>query len=367
MRVGELLLQRGWIEWEALALAIGDQSGSGMRLCSLLVRRGLIDFDQASRALGELHGSAAALRRHLEGRDESLADLLPDDVANELIALPIGRLANGTLIVCVRDPSPALQAKLSRILREEVVLAVAPALYIERLVGAIYAPRELDSEELEEAVEQVSGEFDLPIDVDEPLELTIDIDEPVAKPRARRRSKPSKPPKKRALSVVVPTLVAAPPAATRDALDATLASLREIDDAEWLFDVASQYLAKTWTSSLLLALREKRAVGLRGHGARITATAIKTLVVDIADIALLELVRTKRQILVDENPTEPGAEFEMLVKMLGTRSPIVLPLMRGDAVSHVLFLGDPIGKDREDALVDLGLLAEVMNEALART
>lgn len=366
MRVGELLLQRGWIEWEPLALAIGDQSGSGMRLCSLLVRRGLLDFDQASRALGELHGSAAALRRHLEGRDESLADLLPDDIANELVALPIGRLANGTLIVCVRDPSPALQARLTRVVREEIVLAVAPALYVERLVAAIYAPRELDADELEEAVEQVSGEFDLPIDVDEPLELTIDIDEP--KPRARRRSKPSKPPKKRALSVVVPTLVVTPQQApARDALDATLASLREIDDAEWLFDVAMQYLAKTWTSSLLLALREKRAVGLRGHGARVAPAAVKTLVVDIADIALLELARTKRQMLVDESPADPGAEFEMLVTMLGTRSPIVVPLMHGDTVSHVLFLGDPVGKDREDALVDLGLLVEVMTDALART
>ncbi|HTL31902.1 MAG TPA: hypothetical protein VL326_02190 [Kofleriaceae bacterium] len=365
--MGELLLQRGLVEWEPLALAIGDQPASGMRLCSLLVRRGLLDFDQASRILGEIHGSAAALRRHLEGRDESLADLLPDDVANENIALPIGRLANGTLIVCVRDPSPALQAKLSRVLREDVVLAVAPALYIERLVAAIYAPRELDSDELEEAVEQVSGELDLPIDVDEPLEITIDIDDTAVKPRARRRSKPSKPPKKRALSVVVPTLAVTPLAApTRDALDATLASFREIDEVEWLFDVAMQYLSKHWTASLLVALRDKRAVGLRGHGARITQTAVKTLVVDIADIALLELARTKRQTLVDEKPTDPGPEFETLVKMLGTRTPITVPLSRGDTVTHVLFLADPIGKDRDDALVDLGLLTESMGEALAR-
>jgi hypothetical protein len=370
MRVGELLLQRGWIEWEPLALAIGDHRASGMRLCSFLIERDLIEFDQASRALGELHGTASALLRHLEGRDESVAELLPDDVAKQHVALPIGRLGNGSLIVCVRDPSPALHATLSRLLRQEIVLAVAPAHYLEQLVAIAYAPRELDASELEEAVEQVSGDFELPIDVDEPAaDFSIDVEDPAPMTRARRASKPSKPPrtvKKRALSVVIPTLAVAPQAPARDALDATLTSFREIDDLEWLFDVAMQYISKHWSASLLLQLRDKRAIGVRGHGARITPSLVKTFVVDIADIALLELARTKRQVLVDETPPDPGAEHELLVKTLGTRTPIAVPLSRGESVTHVLFLADPIGKERDDALVDLGLLVESMGEALAR-
>ncbi|HUS27302.1 MAG TPA: hypothetical protein VMZ53_02305, partial [Kofleriaceae bacterium] len=319
-------LQRGLVDWEPLALALGDQAGSGMRLCSLLVSRGLLDFDEASRLLGEVHHSAAALRRHLEGRDESLADLLPDDIAKQLVALPIGRLANGTLIICVREPSAALQAKLTRIVREEVVLAIAPALYLERIVEAAYAPRELDSSELEEELQevpQVVEDFDIPIDVEE-----------LPKPKKKQR----------ALSVVIPTLAVT---SERDALDATLASFREIDDAEWLFDVAMKYISTHWTSSLLLVVREQRAIGIRGHGARISPNLVKTLAVDIADLG---------------DAAAPGSEYEVTTKALGVMHPVVTPL-RG---SHILLLGDPIGKDRDDALVDLGLLVESMNDALAR-
>jgi hypothetical protein len=338
-----------------------------MRLCSLLVKRGLLDFDQASRALGELHGSAAVLRRHLEGRDEGLVDMLPDEAAKQLVALPIGRLGNGALIVCVRDPSPALQAKLTRLLREEVVLAVAPAHYLERLVAAVYAPRELDADDLEEAVDQVSDELDIPVEIEEPaVDFSIDIEEVVTRPRPRRTSKPSKPPKKRALSVVIPTM-AAPTGATRDALDATLSSFRQIDDLEWLFDVAMQYVSKHWNASLLLALKETRAVGVRGHGARITPSTVKTFVVDIAEVTLLQRARDERRIIADALLTEPGAEHEVVDRALGARgTPTAAPLVRGDAVTHVLLLGEPTVKDRDDALVDLGLLVESMSDALAR-
>jgi hypothetical protein len=362
MKIGELLLQRGWLDWETIALAIGDKGE--LRLCSYLVQRGILDFDQASRALGELHGSAAALRRHLEGRDESLADLLPDELAKKLCAIPIGRLGNGDLIVCVRDPSPTLRAKLARVLDEEPVLAVAPALYLERIVEQAYAPRELDASELEEAEDEVP-ELDLPLDDEvSASDIPIDIDEPIVTTKRPRR-----PSKKRALSVVVPVLEAAPlrPATERDPLETAIAAFRDIDELEWLFDITMQYVTKCWTASLLLTLREKRAIGVRGHGPGVKPNTIKTFVVDIAEVALLEMARTEKRTLVDEHPQKSGSEDELLATTLGVwEVPIVAPLVKGDRVEHVLVLGEPAGKSREDALVDLGLLVEALTEALAR-
>jgi len=360
MRVGELLLQRGWVDWETLALAIGDHAASGMRLCSFLVERGALSFDQASRALGELHGSAAVLQRHLEGRDPELASLLPESAARKLVALPIGRLGNGSLIVCVRDPSPAVGAALARLLREQPVLAVAPAHRLERLVHEAYAPRELGAEDLEEAMDD-EPDIDVPIDVEEPSppadDFAIDVEMPPATPAK---------PKKRAMSVVIPVMAAPPPAAQkRDSLDATLVAFRDIDEPNWLFDVAMQYLEKHWTSSLLLAVNDKRAVGTRGHGARITPTVVRTCVVDVSDVALVQTARTEKRI-VDETPSDPGPEHEMLARLLGKASPLAVPIVRGSTVSHVLLLGDPVGTDREDAMVDLGLLVESMGEALTR-
>ncbi|HSD87955.1 MAG TPA: hypothetical protein VLB44_10595 [Kofleriaceae bacterium] len=359
MRVGELLLQRRLVDWETLALAIGDQAASGMRLCSFLVERGVISFDQASRVLGELHGSAAVLQRHLEGRDPGLASLLPEGAARKLVALPIGRLGNGALIVCVRDPSQALGAMLSRLLREEPVLAVAPAHRLERLIEQAYAARELDADDLEEDPGD-DPDIDVPIEVDESSpaadDFAIDVEMPAAAPKA----------KKRAMSVVIPVMAAPPPAAQkRDSLDATLAAFRDIDEPNWLFDVAMQYIEKHWTSSLLLAVNDKRAVGTRGHGARITPSVARGCVVDVADVSLLEAARIEKRI-IEEPPSELGAEHEMLARLLGKTNPIAAPIMRGAAVSHVLLLGEPVGADREDAMVDLGLLVEAMGEALTR-
>jgi hypothetical protein len=325
MRVGELLLQRGWVSRQSLARAIEDQKRSKLRLCSQLVANGALDQDKAAQALGELHRCAAAMKRHLDGRDESLTSLITGDKARELGVIPIGRNSSGALIVCVRDPSPVLQGKLAWMIGEEPVLAVAPASSIDALIDAAY-------------------EIDIPIDLDEP---------PPPKPA----------PKKRALSVVIPVMSA--PGA-RDLLDTTLAAFREIDDLEWLFDVASEYLAKAWSSSLLVALREKRAVGVRGHGARVTPKAVRTYVADIEDAEVLAVARRERRILVDDLPLDMGDEQVLITTLLGTESPIVAPIIGNDAVTHVLLLGEPTGKEREDAVVDLGLLVEALGEAIAR-
>ena len=45
MRIGELLLKRGLVEWEPLALAIADHRAANARIVSFLVAKGDLDFD----------------------------------------------------------------------------------------------------------------------------------------------------------------------------------------------------------------------------------------------------------------------------------------------------------------------------------
>jgi len=323
MRIGQLLIERGWASRDAIAEAVAALPASHTRLCSLLVERGVLAFDDASRALGEQHGSAAVMLRHLERRDPTVAALLPSRVARNLVAIPIGRLGTGALIVCVRDPARSTLATLTSVLGDAPVMAVAPARWVERLVAEVYAPRE---------------SVDIPIEVDA---------EPV----------PAVTPKPRAMSVMIPVVRAAP---ARDSLDGTLAAFRDIDDANWLFDVAMTYVATRWRAALLLAMNDKRAIGVRGHG--ISANAVRTLVIEIADAAMLEQARSQRRI-VDEVPEEKGSEHGELVAVLGL-TPIIAPI--GERASHVLAVGEPLDGDREGAVVDLGLLTEAMAEALAR-
>ena len=139
MRIGEILLSHGLCGEDDLALALAEQRIAGRRTCSLLIVRGALTPDDAARALAEQFGVAAALTKHLEHRDRSLARLLPPSVARHHHALPIGRLRDGEIIVCVRDPQPQQQSVFERILEKPVVIAVAAAHSLEPLIEMTYA------------------------------------------------------------------------------------------------------------------------------------------------------------------------------------------------------------------------------------
>src|SRR5690606_15372426 len=100
--------------------------------------RGLVDFDDASRALGEQMGVPCALAKHLAGRDASLASLIPPELGRASCALPIGRTSQGAVIVCVRDPAPAVLAALRQATSAEIMMVVAPAMRLEHLVNEAY-------------------------------------------------------------------------------------------------------------------------------------------------------------------------------------------------------------------------------------
>lgn len=178
MRIGELLIARGWAEPAQVARALVDQHASGERLCSLLIARGALDPDDAARALAEQHQVAAALERHLTGRDPALAALLPAMVARAHAALPLGRRGDGTLVVCVRDPRPALAAVLAGVLGAPPLLAVAAAGRLAPLIAAAYADPDADAEP-DDAVEVDLSTQPIPVITDDELgELSlVDLDD----------------------------------------------------------------------------------------------------------------------------------------------------------------------------------------------
>lgn len=346
MRVGEILLERGWIDWETLAGVLTEQRGTRMRLCSLLVARRLLAFDQASLALGEQHGTASALRRHIVHRDRAVASLLPASAGRRTRALPIGRLGDGTLIVCARDPSDELLAELSLIIGEPIVLAVAPARYLDQLVDHVYADIDVPID-VEVPPEP---DFDLDVEVEEPeIEIPVEIEVPDA-PR----------PKNRALPVQIKRLDTQ---GARDSLDATIASFPDIDDLEWLFDVVMGYVAKRWAAALILAIEDRRATGVRGHGQRLKPSATRAFVLPLSEPSVVQLARDERRI-ADEVP--PDAGKRLAVTLDNARQPIAAPITIDDAVRYVLVAGDPVSGDPDDSIRDLEVLCEALGEALAR-
>ena len=165
-RIGDILIANGWIEPAILSRALATQKTSGQRLCSLLVIGGALSADDAACALAEQHGVAAALQRHLSGRDPAVAPLLSAALARACIALPIGRMGNGDVIVCVRDPAPALEAQLTRAMKVQVRVAVASAHQLEALVLETYGADEAADDPNEFEVDLSTGPI-LSLELDE--------------------------------------------------------------------------------------------------------------------------------------------------------------------------------------------------------
>lgn len=361
MRIGQLLLQRGWVEHDVLAAALEEHGASGVRIVSYLVSRGSLDFDDGARALAEQTGVAPALRRHIERRDKQVLGLIDAEIARRACALPLFRNKRGALIVCVRDPADAALADLARTVEGDLVFAIAPAGYLERLVEKAYEiPLDLAAEaeladDLDDEVEDIEDDldeqpelieavppppppqeldFELPIEEDTPdPDFSIDIDLPL---------EPAKP-KSRPLPIEIK--IAPVPAAAPDPLDATIAACRDIDEVGWLFDVIMAFVGKRWRSSLLLEARGDRAHGIRGHGPGLGSVTVKTYSTALANAVAIP--PDARELLAG---SEPGS----------------VALMRGDAIAYVLLVGDGIDRDPDDTSVDLALLGEAAGEALAR-
>ena len=102
--LGALLVREELISHEQLELALMDQQGTGLRLGELLVQWGWVDSSAISRALAEQY--------EMEFFDLDAADIdsaavnrLPARDARDHNAIPIRFLADGRLLVGVADPT----------------------------------------------------------------------------------------------------------------------------------------------------------------------------------------------------------------------------------------------------------------------
>jgi hypothetical protein len=355
MRIGELLVEQRKLSPADLEQALEVQPGHGRRLISLLIATGQLDFDTGSRALGEQRGFPALLMKHLAARDPMLAKLIPAELGRAWGALPIGRATNGNLIIGARDPSPQLKTRLAEATRSNVTLVIAPAARIDLLLA----------EEYGSAVDEF--DVDLGSDVELPpvppmpdmsaldpesvrLALTGLDDVRVKKditpvPQFFMQSRtPTLPPTKPTLFAAAQAIEAA---ATRDAAT----------------DAAMTFIAGSWVSALVLAIRGQVAIGYRGHGAAIGKVDAIAIPLDIPS-TLNSAIETKRSSI---RLFDSSAQRE-LAKRLGSPSLAAAPIVVADQVVAAIVVGQPIQGlgDTERWIGELSRLARLLGEAYDR-
>ena len=137
--LGALLVREELITNEQLELALIDQQGTGLRLGELLVQWGWVDSAAISKALAEQY--------ELDFFDLDAAEVdpaavvrLPARVARAYNAIPISYLADGRLLVGVADPSDVGSCdELRTMLGGAVSLVVVDQVELHRALAREYS------------------------------------------------------------------------------------------------------------------------------------------------------------------------------------------------------------------------------------
>jgi hypothetical protein len=243
MRIGELLLQQKKLQRADLERVLRELT-PGQCLVSALIDRGLITFDDGSRALGEQKGVPCALAKHIEGRDLDVVKLIPAELGRAATVLPIGRTSGGALIVCVRDPNPALLAQLQAAAKTEILMVVTPLHRLIELVELEYglSPSEEFDVDFSSSVEVVPPPPDMDaLDPDSVRLALTDLDDARVDKDFTQSGQ-----------FTIPRAPTVPPRMTLDLVKAALDRAQGRDAAT---DAAVGMIAGHWSSGLVLAVR----------------------------------------------------------------------------------------------------------------
>jgi hypothetical protein len=393
MRIGELLVEQRKLRQSELTRALAEKLAD-KRLCSFLIAKGLVDFDDAARALGEQRRVPCALAKHLAGRDPALAKLIPGELGRSAWALPIGRASNGHVIVAVRDPAPALLAQLQRATKGEVTMVVTPSARLENLVRESYGDAPVDEFDIDfssnvedNPITPAKSASSPPAPLPPPLpdmsaldpesiRLSLtDLDDdrvekdPTQSGQIPIRTGTTMPP----INVPAPQPAAAPPqgrpkrartdpAATRPmSVEMMRIGLEHATTREAATDLVLAYVATRWMTGLVLAIRDRSAIGYRGHG----VIAPESISLPLGAPSTIQHALDSRFVSVQ---TPQGPTQDQLMRALeGPEHPAAAPVLVKNQPAAVIVVGDPVGdEDFQVAAADLAMLAEALGTAYQR-
>lgn len=135
--LGALLMREKLITAEQLELALADQQSTGLRLGELLIDWGWVDSAAVSRALAEQY-EMEFLDLDATDIDPAAAARLPIDEAHDRGVIPIRFFDDGRLLVGVADPTDVGACdELRDILGESISLVVVDRRALNRALAVV--------------------------------------------------------------------------------------------------------------------------------------------------------------------------------------------------------------------------------------
>ena len=121
--LGWVLVKRGLITPEQLDEALADVRRTGMRLGEVLLSRGWLFEGDLARALA-MQFELEYVDLLTQSFDQYVARMLPLEVSRRMFAVPVRWVGENGILVAVADPCDVDVAALEQILKHDVTIAV---------------------------------------------------------------------------------------------------------------------------------------------------------------------------------------------------------------------------------------------------
>ncbi|MBN1689369.1 MAG: hypothetical protein JW893_09720 [Candidatus Omnitrophica bacterium] len=137
-RIGEILLQHNWIEWEQLRNALMSQRESGERIGSILVHMGAVTKERVARAVAEQH-QKPFVDLHILNAQTDAIHRIPKRFVHQYQIMPL-LVSDRTLLVAVSDPLDSwVEAEIARIAKcSDIKTVIACADTIQEAILEVY-------------------------------------------------------------------------------------------------------------------------------------------------------------------------------------------------------------------------------------
>lgn len=157
------------------------------------------------------------------------------------------------------------------------------------------------------------------------------------------------------------------PAAPTLRLDEAIAAIDDAPTADRVAELATDYLRGAWKGGLVMAVKEKMALGQRGFGGALTMASVESIVVPLDQPSVLRTAHDDRRPFLGEAPIGSLAQdrFMRLFAELKTRTIAVSPVIVRGRPASLLFAIGPRGA-LPAAGAGIAALAHAMGEAYLR-
>src|SRR5262249_16270533 len=135
--------------------------------------------------------------------------------------------------------------------------------------------------------------------------------------------------------------------------------LEHTQSREGATDLVLAYVATRWRSGLVLAIRDRKAIGYRGHG--VSMPELVSVPLDIRST----VQRASETRFVSAEAPATAAQHALVRALEGPSALAAAPVLVAGQPVAVIVVGDPVDGDT-NAAADLAMLAEALGTAYQR-